>query len=73
MRANHIWAMVLATLIAWPLLSGNCLAQTRDQKVLNDRNNLLGDDTWYYDDLDSALEAAAQSKKPLMVVLRCIP
>lgn len=73
MRANRIWALVLATLTAWPFLSGNCLGQTRDQKVLNDRDQLLNDDTWYYDDLESALEAAAESNKPLMVVLRCIP
>ena len=37
----------------------------------------LGDDalsgTWIYDDLDAGLLEAARSRKPVMVVLRCVP
>lgn len=48
-------------------------AQTRDEQVLKDRELLSEDENWYYDDLDAAALEAAKQKKPLMVVLRCIP
>jgi hypothetical protein len=48
-------------------------AQTRDEKVRQDRADLLDDEFWYYDDLDTGLAAAKQQQKPLMAVLRCIP
>ena len=48
-------------------------AQTRDEKVRQDRAELLTDDSWYYDDLDAGLAAAKEQSKPLMAVLRCIP
>lgn len=48
-------------------------AQTRDQQVLKDRELLSEDENWYYDDLDAAALEAAKQKKPMMVVLRCIP
>ena len=47
--------------------------QTRDEMVRGDRQALLDDDSWYYDDLDAGWQAARESGKPLMVVLRCIP
>ena len=47
--------------------------QTRDEKVRQDRAELLEDDSWYYDDLDAGLAAAKGQNKPLMAVLRCIP
>lgn len=51
----------------------SAVAQTRDEKVINDREELIDDDTWYYDNLDAGLAEAQASGKPLMVVLRCIP
>ena len=48
-------------------------AQTRDEQVLKDRELLSEDENWYYDDLDAAALEAAKQKKPMMVVLRCIP
>lgn len=48
-------------------------AQTRDQKVRQDRIQLKKDKSWFYDDLDSGVEEARKTGKPLMVVLRCIP
>lgn len=48
-------------------------AQTRDEKVLRDRESVTSDGTWYYDDIEKGFEAAAESNKPLMVVIRCIP
>lgn len=64
-----ILLIALGTLSSIPSVNG----QTRDEKVRNDREQVAEDGTWYYDDLRKGLEAAAQSKKPLMVVLRCIP
>jgi hypothetical protein len=48
-------------------------AQTRDEKVIRDREAVSRDASWLYDDIQKGFEAAAKSKKPLMVVLRCIP
>lgn len=58
-------------LLCHPVQTGS--AQTRDEKVRSDREALLDDDSWHYDDLDAAFAAAKQESKPLMAVLRCIP
>ena len=63
----------LLTLLAIPIGVTNVFSQTRDQKVINDRENIQGDSSWFYDDLELAIEAAHKANKPLMVVLRCIP
>lgn len=47
--------------------------KTRDEMVIDDRDELKDNDTWIYNDLDRAREAAAASGKPLLVVFRCIP
>ena len=73
MRSKTAWLMLTASFILLPIFANFSHAQTRDQKVLNDREALGQDEVWYYDDLDTALEIAAETKKPLMVVLRCIP
>jgi len=53
------------------LLAAVAYAQNqRDIAVRQDKQDLSGDTTWIYDDLDSAFEAAANSKRPLMVVFR---
>ena len=48
-------------------------AQTRDQMVLSDRDNVLGGGKWIYNDLTKGLEEAQRTGKPLLVVLRCVP
>ena len=48
-------------------------AQTRDQMVLSDRDNVLGGGKWIYNDLAKGLEGARSTGKPLLVVLRCVP
>ena len=74
---KQILFAVLATFfampIATPLLGTTASAQTRDEQVRTDRENLVKDLTWYYDDLDKGLAAAKRKNKPVMVVLRCIP
>ena len=48
-------------------------AQTRDQMVLSDRDNVLGGGKWIYNDLTKGLDEAGSTGKPLLVVLRCVP
>ncbi|MCG8602405.1 MAG: hypothetical protein MI807_19830 [Verrucomicrobiales bacterium] len=47
--------------------------KTRDEMVIEDRDELQNSDTWIYNDLEKAKEAAAASGKPMMIVFRCIP
>ena len=55
------------------LFSSSSIAQTRDEKVRQDWQKLTADGSWYYDDLDAGIAVARKKKKPLMVVIRCIP
>ena len=42
----------------------------RDIAVRQDRQKLDDDESWFYDDLETALAAAAKANRPLMVVFR---
>ena len=42
----------------------------RDIAVRQDKQALADDESWFYDDLDAAIEAAAKTKRPIMVVFR---
>ena len=46
---------------------------TRDQMVLQDRQQMVENSKWIYDDFAEAKSNARQESKPMMVVLRCIP
>lgn len=48
-------------------------AQTREEKVRNDRKKVEAEGFWIYNDLAKGLAQAEQSGKPVLVVLRCIP
>src|SRR5688500_14896400 len=48
-------------------------AQDRKTKVLNDRDMFAKNEVWLYDDLDEGFAEAKKSKRPLLVVLRCVP
>ncbi len=63
----------LITLCLILFFSSSSFGQTRDEKVRLDWQKLNADGTWFYDDLDAGIKAAKKNKKPLMVVLRCIP
>lgn len=45
----------------------------RDTKVRNDKAEVTEAGFWIYDDLEKGLALAKQSRKPLLVVIRCIP
>ena len=59
-------------LLAVPLLCAtNVHGQNqRDTAVRDDKQKLAEDDSWFYDDLDSARLEAEKTKRPLMVVFR---
>ena len=47
--------------------------KTRDEMVLEDRAALAENETWVYNDLARGFAEAEKTKKPLMVIHRCIP
>ncbi len=71
MRSAH-WIAAVLVLCAAPELIH---AQNRDRNamVLNDRQRVVDDGYWIYNNLDKGFEEAEQSGKPLLVVFRCIP
>lgn len=64
----------LATFCLTLAVAATCVtAQDRETKVRNDRKLLENSDHWIYNDLPRALRQARLAKKPVLVVLRCIP
>ncbi len=60
-----------AVLLVSLLFAATAHAQNkRDIAVRNDKQQLSSDDSWFYDDLDTALDVAAKTKRPLMIVFR---
>ena len=58
-------------LLALSLIATTAHAQNqRDIAVRKDKQQLSSDDSWFYDDLDAAMDAAAKTKRPLMIVFR---
>lgn len=59
-------------LLVW--LAGTCLlAQTREDKVRNDKQKIEAGGYWIYNDLPKAFAEAKSTGKPMIVVLRCVP
>ena len=77
MKAKTLSSVALALaagILAAPVfLSAADQKKTRDEQVIDDRDHLQNSDTWIYNDLEKAKEAAAEAGKPLMIVFRCIP
>ena len=61
------------TVLVALLASGVVHAQDRLTKVRNDRQKILDDGYWLYNDLAAAKQQAKESGKPILVVVRCIP
>ena len=59
-------AVILALAMSATLFAQN----KRDLAVRQDRKTLADNATWIYDDLDTALGVAAESRRPLMIVFR---
>lgn len=63
-----------AAMILCSLLSVSCFAQNeRERVVREDKRSLALDDSWIYDNLDEAMGTAQAARKPLMVLIRCLP
>lgn len=67
LRTFFISALLLMTSTSFSF------AQTREEKVRQDREKVESTGYWIYNDLEKGFEKAQQTKKPLLVVLRCIP
>ena len=53
------------------LIAGAVQAQNaRDTAVHKDKEKLANDETWVYDNLESALVVARRTQRPLMIVFR---
>lgn len=66
----------LLTITAWlSIATSICIAAPpdRDTKVRNDKQEVVEAGFWIYDDLEKGIALAKQTKKPLLVVIRCIP
>jgi len=65
------------TFICGILLFGNALvshaAESRDEKVRNDKSSVESTGLWIYNNLDLAIAEAKRDGKPLLVTFRCIP
>ena len=65
----------LSAILLLSLCLGHLQAQNRDRNTLvnNDRQRVIEDGYWIYNNLDKGFEEAEKSGKPLLVVFRCIP
>lgn len=66
-------ASLSALLAALCLISATASAQTREEKVRDDRDRVVADGFWIYNDLPKAFDEAKRTGKPILVGLRCIP
>jgi hypothetical protein len=62
-------ALLLTLALALPAAAQN----PREKKVRDDRVKVEADGFWIYNNLPKAFEQAKAEKKPMVVVLRCIP
>ncbi|MCH8923600.1 MAG: hypothetical protein IIA67_10690 [Planctomycetes bacterium] len=66
-------SLLTISLLFVTAITAAAAAQDRDTKVRNDRKVVAGDASWIYNDLARGVKLARDQKKPLLVVLRCIP
>ncbi len=69
MNRNCFLSLLLVLAIQPALVQG----QSREEKVRRDREKVLADGFWIYNDLEKGFAEAKRTGKPLVVVLRCIP
>jgi len=55
------------------LFAGSASAQTREERVRNDKKKVEADGKWIYNDVPKAFAEAKRSGKPIIAVLRCLP
>ena len=55
------------------LLALSALAADRESKVRGDKQQIESAGFWIYNDLPRGIDEAKKTKKPLLVVFRCVP
>jgi hypothetical protein len=65
--------IVLLGLGVWLAVPDWVSAQSREQKVRDDRQKVEAEGFWIYNDLGKGLAEARRTGKPLLVTLRCVP
>jgi len=69
-RICLLFVFLLGALCVGPL---SAKAQTREERVREDRRAVEAEGFWIYNNLPVAFDMAKKSGKPILVVLRCIP
>lgn len=64
--------LLLCTIVCG-LSTMSAMAQSREEKVRNDRRKIEAEGLWIYNDLAEGFALAKETGKPMLVVLRCIP
>lgn len=64
---------LLLIVMVCSLFAPSAWAQSREEKVRNDKKKVEATGYWIYNDLPRAFDEAKQSGKPIVVVLRCLP
>jgi len=54
-------------------IAATATAQTRDDKVRDDKKKVESEGFWIYNDLDKGFAEARKTGKPMFVILRCVP
>ena len=62
-----------SVLVPFVVLPPSAKAQTRDEKVRQDKASVQANGQWIYNDLDLAMAEARRDNKPLLATFRCIP
>lgn len=65
--------LILSSFICFLTFSSISLSQTREQKVKDDKTKNETSGFWHYNNFTKGVEDAKINKKPMMVVLRCVP
>lgn len=69
---NMILFFCIGLLNCSTMLTSNA-AESRDEKVHNDKSNVESSGLWIYNNLDHAILEAKRTNKPLLITFRCIP
>jgi hypothetical protein len=72
-RRNSMARLILLSAFVAGLLAAPVMAQTREEKVRNDKQKVEAQGYWIYNDLPKAFAEAKMTGKPIIAVLRCLP
>jgi serine protease Do len=73
-KNNTMTRTIFLSIFVLAMATGLAAAQkTREEKVRNDRDKVVKEGFWLYNDLAAGFSLAKKNSKPLLVVLRCIP